>query len=86
MLGTKWFPIWEIILTGIILRYLAGEYLYGNSYVFAYHSEKLPISLSYETVLVFEYVHSARLDLSVAAVKTHDHRRALPYEISCLKD
>ena len=84
--GTKWFPIWEIILTGVILRHKAGEILTGNSYVFAYHSNTLPIPLSYETVLVFDEARSKRLGLPVDAVKTHDRRRALPSEISCLED
>ena len=91
--GTSWFPIWDIILHGLILRYKAGEILTGNSYLFAFHPDRTesesrpcPQPLSYSLVHEFDKVRLKRLGLPVDAVKTHDRRQALPYEISCLED
>ena len=89
--GTEWFPIWEIILHGLVLRHEADEILTGNSYVFAFHPKSnsirpSPQPLSYSIVLEFDKVRSKRLGLPVDTVKTHDRRRALPSEIACLED
>ena len=84
--GTDWYPVWNIILWGLLLCARAGEIFSSTSPLFGWHgfnSTDVHI-LCYSTVLAFDKARSKRIGISCNAIKTHSRRRTLPSTLASI--